>query len=90
MKLNSLPCVKQSGTIVMSTTMQQRSRSYNKQKKNLRATLNANTGYPVHSMRQRCFREDPWGSGNWAVLMHTPSMGWDKEKEADSFSSFSS
>lgn len=24
------------------------------------------------------------GSGNWAVLMHMHSMGWGKEKEADS------
>jgi len=78
-KLNSLPYVKQSDTIVMSTTVQQRNRSYNRQKKkNLRATLNASTGYAVHSVRQRCFREDPWGSGNCAVLMHMHSMGWGK------------
>lgn len=83
MKLNSLPCVKQSDTIVMSTTMQQRSRSYNRQKK--KPESHSECKHRVScDLRQRCFREDPWGSGNWAVLMHMHSMRWGKVKEADS------
>lgn len=81
MKLNSLPCVKHSNTIVMSTT-EQRSRLYNRQKKKkitLKATLSAKC-----SVRQRCWGDDQWGSHNWAVLMHMPSKGWGRGREADS------